>query len=60
MHTKEQSEQADYYLALAKLIREYDEVLLFGSTNAKTEFCNTFKDDNLYAKSKLKLNLLLK
>lgn len=55
MHTKEQGEHADYYWELAKLIRKYDEVLLFGPTNAKTELFNTFKDDHLYSEIKVEI-----
>lgn len=53
MHTKEQGEQADYYRELADLIRKYDEVLLFGPTEAKTELYNTFKDNHLFSKIKV-------
>ncbi|MGY4386460.1 hypothetical protein ACVWYN_003515 [Pedobacter sp. UYP24] len=55
MHVKEQSEQADYYRQLAAIIIKYDEVLLFGPTEAKTELYNSFKDDNLYSKIKVKI-----
>lgn len=55
MHTKEQGEQADYYRELSELIRQYDEVLIFGPTEAKTELYDTFKDDNLYSKIKVEI-----
>jgi stalled ribosome rescue protein Dom34 len=55
MHTKEQSEQADYYKVLANIIRKYDEVLLFGPTEAKTEFYNTLKDNYLFSKIKFEI-----
>lgn len=49
MHTKEQGEQNDYYRELAAIIRDYDEVLLFGPTDAKTELYYTFNENNLFA-----------
>ncbi|WP_244214224.1 hypothetical protein [Pedobacter jejuensis] len=55
MHTKEQGEQADYYKKLGELIRKYDEVLLFGPTEAKTELYNTFKDNYLFSKIKVEI-----
>ncbi len=48
MHNKEQHEQAAYYKKLSETIRNYDEVLLFGPTNAKDELYNTFKDNPLF------------
>jgi ADP-heptose:LPS heptosyltransferase len=55
MHTREQGEQADYYRELADLIRQYDEVLLFGPTEAKTELYNTFKDNHLFSEIKVEI-----
>ena len=55
MHTKEQGEHADYYRELANTIRNYDEVLLFGPTKAKTELYDTFKHDHLFAGTKVEI-----
>lgn len=55
MHTKEEGEQADYYKVLANIIRKYDEVLLFGPTEAKTELYNTFKDNYLFSKIRVEI-----
>jgi stalled ribosome rescue protein Dom34 len=40
MHQKEQHEQSDYYKKIGEAIKNYQEVLLFGPTNAKTELLN--------------------
>ncbi|MBB2148216.1 hypothetical protein [Pedobacter gandavensis] len=55
MHNLEQGDQAAYYKELAEIIREYDEVLLFGPTEAKTELYNTFKDNHLYSAIKVEI-----
>jgi nitrogenase subunit NifH len=55
MHNKEQHEQADYYRELGEIIRNYDEVVLFGPTDAKVELYNTLKDDHLFAKIKIEV-----
>ncbi|WP_199120262.1 hypothetical protein [Pedobacter sp. ASV28] len=55
MHTKEQGEKADYYRKLADTIRNYDEVLLFGPTEAKTELYDTFKHNHLFTGTKLEI-----
>lgn len=55
MHNKEQGEQAAYYKELAETIRPYDEVLIFGPTEAKTELYDTFKDNHLYSKIKVEI-----
>ncbi len=53
MHNKEQHEQAGYYKQLADVMKNYEEVLLFGPTEAKTELYNTIKDTPLFAKIKI-------
>jgi len=49
MHNKEQHEQGAYYKALANIIKNYEEVILFGPTNAKAELHNLLKEDHLFA-----------
>ena len=55
MHTKEQGEQNDYYRTLAAIIRDYDEVFLFGPTDAKTELYHTFEHNNIFADIKVEI-----
>ena len=45
MNNKEQNQLSDYFLNLSKVIKEYNEVLLFGPTSAKTELFNLLKED---------------
>ena len=53
MHNKEQRMQGDYYKKLSEVIKNYDEVVLFGPTNAKAELYNILKEDHLFAKIKI-------
>lgn len=55
MHNKEQHQQADYYKRLGEVIKNYDEVLLFGPTNAKAELVNILKDDHHFDKIKIEV-----
>ena len=55
MHSKEQGAQNDYYRTLAAIIRDYDEVLLFGPTDAKTELYHTFEHNNIFADIKVEI-----
>lgn len=54
MHHREQHQQAEYYKGLGELIRNYDEVLLFGPTEAKDELFNALKADHHLSKVKIK------
>ena len=53
MHNKEQHEQSEYYKHLGESIRQYDEVLLFGPTEAKSELLNLLKSDHRFEKIKI-------
>jgi len=53
MHNKEQNQQADFYKKLSSIIIDYNEVLLFGPTDAKTELFNLLKDDRQFEKVKI-------
>ena len=53
MHNKEQHQQAAYYKELGNRIREFDEVLLFGPTDAKMEFLNFLRTDHRFSKIKI-------
>ena len=61
MHQKEQHEHRDYYKKIGEAIRNYQDVLLFGPTTAKTELFNMLKADHHFEKIKLStLHLLPK
>jgi len=50
---KEQSELAAYYKKLGDAILNYEEVILFGPTEAKNELVNSLKDNHLFEKIKI-------
>ena len=53
MHQKEQHEHYDYYKKIGEAIRNYQDVLLFGPTTAKTELFNMLKADHHFEKIKI-------
>ena len=53
MHNKEQHQQSTYYKKLGEVIKNYDNVILFGPTDAKVELLNILKADHLYEKIKI-------
>ena len=53
MHNKRQQMQVAYYKEIAAVILKYEQVLLFGPTNAKTELHNYVKDDLRYKNIKI-------
>ena len=53
MHNKEQQQDSAYYKTLGESIKNYDEVLLFGPTNAKLELHNILKSDMHFDKIKI-------
>jgi hypothetical protein len=55
MHNKEQQKQTTFYKNIANVIREFDEVLLFGPTNAKVELHNLLKENHLYNDIKIEV-----
>ena len=55
MHNKEQHELAAFYKQLGEVIKNYEEVLLFGPTNAKTELLNVLKTDHHFDKIKIEV-----
>jgi hypothetical protein len=55
MHHKEQHEQAAYYKALGEVIRGYDEVVLFGPTDAKVELFHLLRKDHRFEAVKIKI-----
>ena len=50
MHNKQQHRQSEYYKKIGETIKNYDEVILFGPTDAKVELLNILKTDHLFAK----------
>jgi hypothetical protein len=53
MHNKEQHQEAEYYKTLGEAIRNYDDVLLFGPTDAKVELANILGIDHRFADIKI-------
>jgi hypothetical protein len=54
-HNKEQHQQSVYYKKLRDSIRNYQEVVLFGPTDAKTELLNQLKGDHLFENIKIEV-----
>jgi len=52
-HNKENHEQSQYYKKLADEIRKYEEVVLFGPTDAKLELHNLLNSDHSFSKIKI-------
>src|ERR1700683_210744 len=48
MHQKEQQGQAKYYRELGAIIRNFEDVVLFGPTNAKVELLNILRADHQF------------
>jgi nitrogenase subunit NifH len=55
MHNKEQHQQAEYYKKLGETIRNYEDVILFGPTDAKVELYNVLKADHNFHEVKIKV-----
>jgi hypothetical protein len=55
MHNKENHQQSEYYKVLSDIIRNYEGVVLFGPTSAKTELFNILKADNRFVKIKIEI-----
>ena len=53
MHNKVQNEQSDFFEKLSIIIHDYDEVLLFGPTSAKTELFNLLKANRRFENIKI-------
>jgi nucleoside diphosphate kinase len=56
MHHKEQHEQANYYKQLGEIIRNYEDVILFGPTDAKVELFNILRADHNFEKVEIKVH----
>ena len=55
MHNKEQHRQSEYYKKLKETIKNYEDVILFGPTDAKVELFNVLRKDHLFAKIKIEI-----
>jgi len=55
MHNKEQHQQSEYYKELGNAIKNYEEVVLFGPTDAKVELLNVLRADHRFAKTKIEI-----
>ena len=55
MHHKENQKLTTYYKNLAEVIGNFDEVLLFGPTDAKVELFNFMKEHHKYDKIKIEV-----
>ena len=53
MHNKEQQQQGEFYKSIAEIIKNYQEVILFGPTDAKVELSNILKEDHHFDKIKV-------
>jgi stalled ribosome rescue protein Dom34 len=48
MHNKEQQKQLSFYKTIENEIKNFDEILLFGPTHAKTELYNHLKKNHIF------------
>ena len=55
IHKKEQHLLLSYYKKIGDIIKKYQEVVLFGPTNAKKELLNLVKTDHLFEDIKIEL-----
>ena len=55
MHNKEQHQQSEYYKKIGAAIKNYQEVILFGPTDAKVELYNLLRADHLFANIKIEM-----
>lgn len=53
INNKQNKEQKIFYSKLADIIKSYDEVLLFGPTEAKTELLHSVREDHHFANIKI-------
>jgi len=55
MHNKEQQRHTSYYKELEAIIRNYDEILLFGPTDAKVELFNLLRKNHHFDSIKIEV-----
>src|SRR5688572_14249271 len=54
MNSREQHQQLEYYKRILQVIKNYDEVVLFGPTDAKTELYNIIQLDHHFEKIRIR------
>ena len=55
VHKKEQHLQLSYYRKIGDIIKNYQDVVLFGPTDAKNELLNLIKTDHLFEDIKIEV-----
>jgi hypothetical protein len=55
VHKKEQHLQLSYFKKIGDIIKKYQEVVLFGPTDAKSELLNLIKTDHLFEEIKIEI-----
>jgi len=55
MHLKEQNKQNEYYKKLGDTIKNYNDVILFGPTEAKVELFNVLRADRGFSNIKIEV-----
>jgi len=55
IHKKEQHLQLSYYKKIGDIIKKYQDVVLFGPTDAKNELLNLIKPDHLFEDIKIEV-----
>ena len=55
MHYKQQQLQSKYYKKLLSIVKKYNEVILFGPTDAKEELFNVISADNRFQNIKIQV-----
>ena len=55
MHNKQHQKQNAYYKKLSAVIKDFDEVVLFGPTNAKSELFNSLRENHLFDSIKIEV-----
>lgn len=53
MHNKEQHLQSEYFKNLSDMILNFDDVVIFGPTDAKIELFNILRSDHRFSKIKI-------
>ncbi len=53
IHNKEQHQQAEFYKKLGNIIKNYEEVILFGPTDAKVELLHVLKANHHFENIKI-------
>jgi len=55
MHKKENHDRTEYFKKLGEVIRHYEDVIIFGPTDAKVELLNMLSKDHKFSNIKIKV-----